>query len=129
VEIAVFLVVAAGIAAFAVKASNKKINAASANSARNQQLHDQVRNGQSIDTGGTDVARTFNKVIVRPIAILVGIAWSLVALSAGVGGIFMFGQPNGGTSGITGIIIAILAGLYARYLFRGGRWIFFIIPF
>lgn len=46
--------------------------------------------------------------------------WALVAVVALVGGLSLMGD-NGG-AGLLGVLIAVLAGLYARYIFRGGRW-------
>jgi len=46
--------------------------------------------------------------------------WALVAVVAGIGGLALLG--NGEGTGLLGLIIAALAGIYAAYIFRGGRW-------
>jgi SAM-dependent methyltransferase len=46
--------------------------------------------------------------------------WVLVTAVFGIGGLAMLGDGNAG--GLLGLIIAALAGIYAVYIFRGGRF-------
>jgi hypothetical protein len=46
--------------------------------------------------------------------------WALIAVGALIGGLSLMGKSVG--AGLLGLLVAVLAGLYARYIFRGGRW-------
>lgn len=46
--------------------------------------------------------------------------WALVAVVSTVAALASFGDSPG--AAMMGLVIAVLAGLYARYIFRGGRW-------
>lgn len=59
--------------------------------------------------------------------ILLGIFYSLLSALAVAAGAFAL--ADGILFGFASLGIAVLAGLYARYLFRGGRFYFFFIVF
>ena len=48
--------------------------------------------------------------------------WTLVTLGLLIGGMVMIGHGNMG--GLLAVIVAVLTGFYARYIFRGGRFRF-----
>jgi len=52
--------------------------------------------------------------------VIYGGFWALVAIVAGIGGLVLLG--DGQPTGLLALIIAALAGIYAVYIFRGGRW-------
>jgi hypothetical protein len=52
--------------------------------------------------------------------VIFGGFWALVAVGALVGGLSLMGHSPG--TGLLGLLVAVLAGLYSRYIFRGGRW-------
>ena len=46
--------------------------------------------------------------------------WALVAVVTMIGGFSIIGSNAG--PGLLGLLIAALSGMYAVYIFRGGRW-------
>jgi hypothetical protein len=53
--------------------------------------------------------------------IIFGGFWTVVTLAAAIAGVtaFVHGSPG---AGFLALVVAALTGLYARYIFRGGRF-------
>jgi hypothetical protein len=69
---------------------------------------------------GPSQAATLNKGVDIGSRVIFGGFWSVVALGALVGGVAILTQGN--AVGLLVIGVGILAALYARYIFRGGRF-------
>ena len=68
---------------------------------------------------GLSLAQTIEKGTDIGSRVVYGGFWVVAAVAFTLGGFVLLGQ--GDARGLLGLVLAVVAGLYARYIFRGGR--------